>query len=220
MNRTLLLACLLLGALQGCAQQPGSEKKRGNAAKVGGPCEGCEAIYECPDDFSLLNDTDTLPDFNDPGPKMLVQGIVYKADGRTPAPDVVVYVYHTNQEGIYPRRGNEKGWAERHGYIRGWIRTNEQGVYRFYTLKPGTYPQRNAPAHIHVTVKEPTLNEYYIDEYLFDDDPLLTAKERNSLPGRGGSGIVTFRKMDGILLAERHIILGKNIPGYEVAVKK
>ena len=65
------------------------------------------------------------------------------------------------------------GWGERHGYIRGWVKTNERGEYKFYTLRPGAYPGRNNPEHIHITVKEPGMNEYFIDDYHFADDTIL-----------------------------------------------
>lgn len=190
-----------------------------NNSKAGGACEGCEAIYESPIPFNKLSWTDTLPDFNDPGPKMIISGIIYKADGKTPAKDIVLYMYHTDQTGHYPRKGNETGWAKRHGYIRGWIKTNEKGEYKFYTLRPAAYPGATIPQHIHPTIKEPGLNEYWIDEYLFDDDPFLTAQERSRQEKRGGSGIVKLQLKNGILYGERDIILGKNVPDYSALRK-
>ncbi len=199
--------------LAGCTQQ---QKPAPDPAdvKAGGNCEGCEAIYESPGPFVQLNEVDTLPDFNDPGPKMIISGIIYKADGKTPAPGVVLYVYHTDQAGYYPQKGTEKGWAKRHGYLRGWMRTNEKGEYRFFTLRPASYPEGNAPQHIHPVVKEPGVSEYYIDEFLFDDDPNLGNAERQQQELRGGSGIIKLTLKNGILYGERNIILGKNIPGY------
>lgn len=91
---------------------------------------------------------------------------------------MVLYVYHTDQTGHYSKKGNETGLGKRHGYIRGWLKTNEHGGFKFYTLKPASYPQSKIPAHIHPTVKEPGINEYYIDDFLFDDDVFLTAEER------------------------------------------
>ena len=52
------------------------------------------------------------------------------------------------------------------------------------------------------------------DEYLFDDDPLLTADERKKQPGLGGSGIVRLQMKDGVLYGERNIYLGRNVPNY------
>jgi protocatechuate 3,4-dioxygenase beta subunit len=183
---------------------------------VGGPCEGCEAIHESPVPFDQLNHVDTLPGFAFGSNKMVISGTVYKPDGKTPAPGVVVYVYHTDSTGTYPRKGNEKAWGQRHGYLRGWMKTNEKGQYQFYTTKPGAYPgQTENPAHIHITIKEPDKNEYYIDDFLFDEDPLLTQQQRSRLKQRGGSGIVQLKNSNGLLSATRDILLGKNIPDYQ-----
>ncbi len=187
--------------------------------KVGGPCEGCEAIYESSVPFEKLKAVDKLPDATWDGKKPLgINGVVYKADGKTPAANVIIYVYHTDETGHYPRKGNEKGWAKRHGYLRGWLRTNEKGEYKFVTLRPAAYPDGTEPAHIHVIIKEPGLNEYYIDEFLFDDDPILTEEKRKKLENRGGSGIIKLVDVGNMYKATRNIYLGKNIPGYHEGV--
>ncbi len=181
--------------------------------KVGGPCEGCEAIYEYGN--KKLSYLDTLPKFEQNTPQLKITGKVFKADGKTPAKDVIIYIYHTNRKGIYELRGGEKGWAKRHGFIRGWIKTGADGRYTFYTFRPASYPDRSEPEHIHITIKEPNVNEYYLDEYLFEDDPLLSPSIRKKQANRGGSGIVKPILKNGMLTIERNIILGKNIPNYE-----
>lgn len=180
---------------------------------VGGPCEGCEAIHEYGD--KILSPTDTLPEFENNEPKLKISGTVYKEDGKTPAGNVILYIYHTNRKGIYETKGDETGWAKRHGFIRGWIKTKQDGKYTFYTFRPGAYPGRSAPEHIHITVKEPDKNEYYLDDFLFDDDPILTQDDRTNRQNRGGSGIMKPKKANGISTIERNIVLGKNIPNYE-----
>jgi protocatechuate 3,4-dioxygenase, beta subunit len=179
---------------------------------VGGPCEGCEAIHEYGN--KKLSSTDTLPGFKENEPKLKLTGTVYKKDGKTPASGVIIYIYHTNRKGIYETKGNEKGWAKRHGIFRGWAKTGKDGKYTFYTFRPAAYPNRNIPEHIHITIKEPDKNEYYIDELLFDDDPMLTKEERLDQKNRGGSGIVKPINQDGMLTIKRDIILGLNIPDY------
>lgn len=183
--------------------------------KVGGPCEGCEAIYENTVPFENLKSFVELPEVSWDGKKpMGINGTVYKADGKTPAPDVVLYLYHTNEKGVYPKKGDEQGWAKRHGYLRGWVKTDQKGNYKFGCLRPAPYPGRNEPAHIHVTIKEPGINEYYIDEFVFSDDPLLTSEKRAKLENRGGSGIVKIVDVGNMYKGERNIYLGKNIPDY------
>ncbi len=182
---------------------------------VGGPCEGCEGLREYGN--KVLRPIDTLPLFEVTHPKLKITGIVYKKDGKTPAPDVILYIYHTNRAGIYETKGNETGWAKRHGFIRGWVKTDEAGRYTFYTFRPGAYPDKSEPEHIHLTVKEPGTNEYYLDDYLFDDDPLVDQKERKKWErrNRGGSGIMKAYEENGILMIRRDLILGLNIPDYE-----
>ena len=212
-------------SISGCAQNNDQKKQSDKNIHIGGRCEGCEAIYESPVPFEKLNSVDTLPDFNEPGPKIEISGIVYQQDGKTPAKDVVIYIYHTDQKGIYAKKGNDPdnpvsyrdrdGWGKRHGYIRGWVKTDKNGFYQFFTLRPGSYPGLTDPAHIHVTVKETDKNEYWIDEYLFTDDPLFTVDQRKKAANRGGNGIIELvPQKNGISHCTRHIILGMNIPDY------
>jgi protocatechuate 3,4-dioxygenase beta subunit len=210
MNKIITFLLFMIGLLQMACSQGQSRNDR----IVGGGCEGCEAALEYGD--QILSSVDTLPDFSDAGPKLEVSGTIYKSDGKTPAKDVILYIYHTDQKGIYPMRGNESGWGKRHGYIRGWIKTGADGKYKFYTLRPGAYPGRQNPEHIHPTIKEPGIEPYWIDEYLFDDDPILTPRERSNQQGRGGKGIIkTTLNGKGMQVAKRDIILGLNVPGYE-----
>jgi len=214
MKLRLISSIGLFFAITSCAQGPNKPEKT-DGPHIGGRCEGCEAIYESPVAFDKLSNLVWLPDFKEKGQKLAVNGVVYKADGKTPAPNVIIYIYHTDQTGIYPKKGDETGWAKRHGYLRGWMKTNEKGEYKFFTLRPAPYPGGNIPAHIHVTIKEPGKNEYYIDEFLFDDDPFLTANERKKAENRGGNGILKIKVAEEFQKAERNIYLGKNIPDYK-----
>jgi protocatechuate 3,4-dioxygenase, beta subunit len=192
----------------------GSSQQKTPAQRVGGTCEGCAAIYESPVPFEKLRWKDTLADFAEAGPRLHLFGTVYKADGKTPAPGVVLYIHHTNQQGVYPTHGNEKGWGRRHGYLRAWIRTNQQGQYSFFTLKPAAYPGRTDPAHVHLTIKEPDLNEYYVDDVMFEGDAHLTPAYRSRLEKIGGNGIIRLAPGKGMLEGRRDIILGKNVRDY------
>jgi len=180
--------------------------------QVGGPCEGCEAVLEFGQ--KSLSPVDTLADYQEAGTNLKIFGTVYQADCKTPAINVILYAYHTNAQGIYPKKGNETGWGKRHGYLRGWIRTDDTGRYAFYTKRPASYPNSESPQHVHMTVKEKGYKPYYLSSILFTDDPLLTEKEIKSYKNRGGSGIVTPKVKNGMWMVRRDIILGKNIPNY------
>ena len=214
MKNVYFITVIIITAIASCAQNSNANDQK--LKHVGGICEGCEAIYESPIPFEQLGNVDTLPDFNGRGPRIEISGFIYKRDGKTPAADVVLYVYHTDQTGIYPTKGDEKGWAKRHGYIRGWVKTGKDGFYKFYTLLPASYPNSRNPKHIHPTIKEPDKNEYWIDEYLFDGDPYLQY-EKNDRPPRGSNGVIKLIMKDGILRGTRNIILGSHIPDYPKA---
>ena len=187
-----------------------------NAKLVGGLCEGCEAVFEYGD--KKLFPIDTLPDFNESGIKLKVTGTIYKNDGETPAQDVILYVYHTNQNGLYASKDGERKteWAERDGYIRGWVKTGEDGKYTFYTLKPGRYPDRSTPAHIHPTILEPNGKYYWLGSYHFEGDTFLTENEISpDLPRGGSSGLLNLRKEGNHWVGVRNFILGKNISSYD-----
>ena len=66
---------------------------------VGGNCEGCEALLEFGN--RTLTPTDTLPFFEEKSPKLKVTGTVFKNDGKTPAPNIIIYIYHTGRNGLY-----------------------------------------------------------------------------------------------------------------------
>lgn len=140
---------------------------------------------------------------------MILEGTVTDAAGR-PAAGAIVYAYHTDDGGIYPAA------ATRHGALRGWARTGEDGRYRFETIRPGGYPGQSIPQHVHMHVIEPGRATYWIDDVHFTDDPRFDAERgRARESGRGGSGIVTpHRDDDGVWRARRDIALGKNVPGY------
>lgn len=212
-----ILLFLLCYSITSCGQNNAQVKSEQGRNRIGGQCEGCEAIYENTIPFNDMNEVDTLPIFGEQRPALVVSGVVYKSDGKTPAPGVVLYVYQTDRTGKYRVTGNETGWGRRHGSIRGWMKTNERGEYRFYTVQPASYSETGPPAHIHVFVKEPDKNEYYIDDFQFDDDPTLTPDMRRQQRNRGGDGILKLEEKNGIYYGKRNIYLGKNVSDYPTA---
>jgi protocatechuate 3,4-dioxygenase beta subunit len=177
------------------------DKGNSNYRLVGGPCEGCEAVFEYGN--KNLSPVDTLPGFDNEGIKIKLTGTVYQNDGETPAEGVILYIYHTDQNGIYATRGDETGWAMQHGYIRGWIKTTRDGRYTFYTLKPGAYPSPNG-------------KYYWLGSFHFEGDPLLTEIEISpELPRGGSSGLLALREEGILWVGKRDIILGMNVPDYD-----
>jgi protocatechuate 3,4-dioxygenase beta subunit len=173
-------------------------------------CEGCEAAAER--DSATLDRRATLAGPDEPGERMLLRGIVRAADGGAPAPGVVIYAHHTNAEGLYANGSSETVWSRRHGRLRGWVRTGDDGAYAFDTIKPAPYPARSDPAHVHLFVLEPGRPPYWIDDVVFEGELGVDAAYRAASENRGGPGIVALEREDGVWIAERDIVLERH-PG-------
>lgn len=138
----------------------------------------------------------------DQGERIVVNGTVFKPDGRTPAPNSLIYLYHTDIYGIYGREGQH-----RHGKYRAWMLTDSRGRYRFESIKPASYPNSTIASHIHMTVTTEKLKEDWIDSILFDGDRFITPRERTGQKG-GFEHVLKFAKNgDGVLSAVRDIKL-------------
>ncbi len=147
---------------------------------------------------------------DEPGDPLLISGIVYRPDGKTPAPGVLVYVYHTDAQGHYSRGKTGTGNAARHGLLRGWMLTNSEGLYEFRTVRPAPYPGRSAAAHIHATLTADGFPEHWIEDFLFTGDPLLSeaikAKNR-TMEGHFKFILSPHRAPDGVWTARRDLRL-------------
>jgi len=199
----------------GCKGQTKSTTTSPTAASgvVGGPFENGEFMYiGMPENIGSV---DTSAGWKQNGQKLLITGTMLKLDGKTPAPNVILYYYHTDINGLYAKKEGLDPRVVRHGYIRGWVKSDANGRYSIYTVRPASYPNSEFEAHIHPAIKEPGIDkEYYIDEFVFDDDKLLTGEKRKKLENRGGSGILRVMTNGDLQIAEHNIILGLNIPNY------
>jgi len=213
-----IIFVFLVSTLTNCNGQNKSENKQNEITTdkkklVGGGCDGCELMYVgMPKNIKSI---DTSAGWTENGQKLLLTGTVYKLGGKIPAPNVIIYYWQTDNNGYYsPKEGMDEQ-AKRHGHIRGWVKSDENGKYSIYTIRPAPYPNDNMPAHIHTSIKEPNIkDEYYIDEFIFDDDKFLTGEKRKALENRGGSGILRVLLSNDLQIAEHNIILGLNIPNY------
>lgn len=162
--------------------------------------EGMGAI-EVPDSVSWRT---AFPIAKDDGEPMIISGTVYKTDGKTPAPNTLIYFYHTDKYGIYGREGQPK-----HGRFRGWMLTDANGRYEFASIRPASYPNSTQSQHVHMTLTTLDSREDWVDSILFEGDKFLTTRERESSGRRGGfNPIVTLEKgKDGISRAMRDLKL-------------
>ncbi|MBX7150361.1 hypothetical protein K1X84_01885 [bacterium] len=124
---------------------------------------------------------------DEPGDLLVVSGTVYSDDGVMPVHGVRLFVYHTDQKGLYSADNDP-----RNPRIKGTLITDSLGSYEFLTIKPGAYPSGGVPAHIHFVVQK----DGYLEtkpEMLFEGDRYLrqTDYQREELLGDFG----TIRKL-------------------------
>jgi protocatechuate 3,4-dioxygenase beta subunit len=200
---------LLLGA---CSRADAGSSQQADLTKHpslgGAPCGSCDA----PTDLSWNT---VVTSRSEPGEPMEISGTIYQTDGVAPAEGVGLFIYHTDASGHY-NKDDEPSRPQ----IRGWMKTGADGQYNFRTIKPAPYPGKTIPAHIHAHLYGRGFEEYWIDEYWFAGDPLITAENTAKLTGRGGfhqarnpadiESIVSLtRGSDGVLRGTRNIKLQK-----------
>ncbi|MEO5967386.1 MAG: hypothetical protein ABIP68_00125 [Ferruginibacter sp.] len=202
-----LFVCSALLSCKGQTTQPAANKI------VGGGCDGCELMYVGMPK-KILSESSTIGWANG-NQKLILKGKIFLIDGTTPAPNVIVYYWHTDEQGVYSSDNQTPEKANRHGKLRGWVKSDELGNYTIKTSRPAAYPNNIIPQHIHISIKEPSIkNEYYADLY-FDDDPLyLGHKKKYGKVDRAGTEVLRVLLDDKIQIAEHNIILGLNIPNY------
>lgn len=118
-----------------------------------------------------LSNTDTIPDFATKETKLKITGIIYLADGVTPAKDVILYVNQPDEDGNYKLK--KDAYRKRYVHHRGWIKTDTDGRYTIYTFMPGKFLRSKELKQIHRVIKEPGKPEYKISSFFFNDDPLI-----------------------------------------------
>jgi protocatechuate 3,4-dioxygenase, beta subunit len=142
---------------------------------------------------------------HEPGQPIQISGAIYREDNRKPASGVVLFVFQTDASGRYNKEVS--GYrGENSPRLRAWMKTGTDGRYQFQSIKPGQY---SGPIHIHAHLYAPGRPEWFIREFLFADDPLISQQERAALAAYGRfSPIVTLqRREDGVLVGRRDILM-------------
>jgi protocatechuate 3,4-dioxygenase beta subunit len=138
---------------------------------------------------------------DEPGRRLEFSGRVIGYDGR-PLSKAAVIAYNTDVNGLYNRPNADN----RIPRIRGVCVTDENGVFRFRTVWPGSYPESTEPAHIHLQAAAPAHHSKYADVW-FEGDPNITPEKRRQFrgvnivsPKPAGENVWTFEvdiRLDG-----------------------
>ncbi|HUA82874.1 MAG TPA: protocatechuate 3,4-dioxygenase subunit beta [Bryobacteraceae bacterium] len=141
-------------------------------SELTGPLYGHNPIGETDNDL-------TRQHFGEPvGQRIIVAGRVIDEDGRA-IPNTLVELWQCNAAGRYRHHAdNHHAPLDPNFSGAGRTLTDENGNYRFLTIKPGAYPWRNhrnawRPAHIHFSLFGPCLITRLITQMYFPNDPLL-----------------------------------------------
>jgi len=137
-----------------------------------GPVYGHGAIAETDNDLTRQHADEPL------GERIIVSGRVLDDNGR-PVPNTLIEIWQANAAGRY-RHGCDQHPAPLDPNFNGTGRTltDENGAYRFVTIKPGAYPWLNhynawRPAHIHFSVFGRAFISRLITQMYFPGDPLF-----------------------------------------------
>jgi protocatechuate 3,4-dioxygenase, beta subunit len=111
------------------------------------------------------------------GQRIIVTGRVLDEQGQ-PLPGTLMEIWQANAAGRYlHKRDQWPGPLDPNFLGMGRCLTNQEGVYRFLTIRPGAYPWTNhpnawRPAHIHFSLFGPSLRSRLVTQMYFPDDPL------------------------------------------------
>lgn len=141
-------------------------------SEITGPVFGHDDIRPSDNDLTRQHGGDPL------GERIVVSGRVLD-ENRRPVANSLIEIWQANAAGRYLHK-NDKHDAPLDPNFSGGGRTltDDQGYYRFLTIKPGSYPWRNhynawRPAHIHFSLFGHAFATRLVTQMYFPGDPLL-----------------------------------------------
>jgi protocatechuate 3,4-dioxygenase, beta subunit len=138
-----------------------------------GPAYGRGPIGELDNDLTSQHEGEPL------GERIIVTGRVTDGAGR-PVRNSLIEIWQANAAGRYVHK-NDQHPAPLDPNFSGAGRclTDDEGGYRFVTIKPGAYPWKNhdnawRPAHIHLSLFGEAFRSRLITQMYFPGDPLFS----------------------------------------------
>jgi protocatechuate 3,4-dioxygenase beta subunit len=143
-------------------------------SELTGPVYGHDSLGPLDNDLTRNGAKDGAP----LGERIVVTGRVLDEDGRS-LPDTLVEVWQANGSGRYNHPADSHDAPMDPNFLGGGrCVSDEQGRYRFTTIKPGAYPWPNhpnawRPNHIHFSLFGPSFATRLVTQMYFPGDPLL-----------------------------------------------
>jgi len=143
-------------------------------SELTGPVYGHDSVTELDGDLTRNAARNGEP----LGERIIVTGRVQDEDGR-PVPDTLVEVWQCNAAGRYIHQADQHDAPLDPNFFGGGrVVTDQDGRYRFVSIKPGAYPWGNhpnawRPNHIHFSLFGPSMATRLVTQMYFPGDPLL-----------------------------------------------
>ncbi len=141
-------------------------------SNVTGPAYGHGRVGPLDHDLTRQHEGEPL------GERMILTGQVLDGDGR-PVRNSLVELWQANAAGRYVHAGDRHPAPLDPNFTgAGRCLTDDEGRYRFVTVKPGAYPWKNhdnawRPAHIHLSLFGQAFRSRLITQMYFPGDPLF-----------------------------------------------
>jgi len=141
-------------------------------SELTGPAFGDGDVEERDHDLTRQHEGEPL------GERIIVSGRVTDRDGR-PVRSALIEIWQANAAGRYVHDGDQHPAPLDPNFTgAGRCLTDDDGVYRFVTVKPGAYPWRNhenawRPAHIHLSLFGRAFTNRLVTQMYFPGDPLF-----------------------------------------------
>jgi protocatechuate 3,4-dioxygenase beta subunit len=141
-------------------------------SEITGPVFGHNTVQPSDRDLTRQHEGEPL------GERIIVSGRLLDEDGR-PIRNSLIEIWQANAAGRY------RHWVDVHPAPidpnftgAGRCLTDDEGWYRFVTIKPGAYPWGNhhnawRPAHIHFSIFGPAFATRLVTQMYFPGDPLI-----------------------------------------------
>ena len=149
-----------------------------------GPAYGRGPVGELDNDLTRQHEGEPL------GERIIVTGSVTDGDGR-PVRGGLIEIWQANAAGRYTHHlDRHPAPLDPNFSGAGRCLTDDEGRYRFVTVKPGAYPWKNhhnawRPAHIHLSLFGEAFRSRLITQMYFPGDPLFGQDPIfNSVPDR------------------------------------
>lgn len=179
--------------LRAPAQEPGMPKLGPDTVELTSPVFGHQELGRLDADLTARHPGEPI------GERIIVTGRVL--DGaRRPVRGALVEVWQANAAGRYAHLGDQHPAPLDPNFTgAGRALTDDDGRYRFVTIKPGAYPWRNhenawRPAHIHFSVFGTAFTQRLVTQMYFPGDPLFPYDPiYQSIPGERARELLVAR---------------------------